>query len=140
MVDAAANIFAFDAALDNSDRRVSNANCLTDGDRFAVLDHELTFLFATLFWKPPWVDMSLEYWKTGEPHIFFRQLIGKPVTLRELEDRLGRIGSERCDQYLATLPPEWDREKERAIKMVGYVREMVLNAPAMTDEIRRVLS
>jgi hypothetical protein len=45
MVDMAADIFAFDALIQNPDRKFDNPNLVTQGDLIRVFDHECAFSF-----------------------------------------------------------------------------------------------
>lgn len=40
---AALEILAFDASIENDDRKPSNPNCLVKGDALRIIDHELAF-------------------------------------------------------------------------------------------------
>ncbi len=56
MVDVAANVLAFDAIIQNFDRRTDNPNCLVRGENIRIFDHELAFGHHLLLnWQPPWV-------------------------------------------------------------------------------------
>ncbi len=52
----AAEIFAFDAIVQNPDRRRDNPNLLWKGDDLYLYDHELAFSFVAgvVGWQPPW--------------------------------------------------------------------------------------
>ncbi len=56
----AAHIFAFDALIQNPDRRYSNQNLLTRGNNIFVYDHELAFSFleAILPLRHPWLSKT----------------------------------------------------------------------------------
>jgi hypothetical protein len=141
LTEQAGDVFAFDAVLDNADRRPENPNCMTDGHRLALIDHELTFLFATLFLQPPWVVNALEHWRTGVPHLFFNDIRQKNLTLARLRSALADIKAERCDEYIAALPAEWRASfGEEAAKMVQFIRDLKANIPATFTELRRVLA
>jgi hypothetical protein len=49
----ATDIFAFDALIQNVDRRVTNPNLLTVGSTFYVYDHETSFSFLQAILPPP---------------------------------------------------------------------------------------
>ena len=56
MVDTAAGVFAFDAIVQNPDRRAENPNCLVRGESIRIFDHELAFGHRLVVkWQPPWV-------------------------------------------------------------------------------------
>jgi hypothetical protein len=52
----AVNIFAFDALIQNPDRRSANPNLFTQGDNIYVYDHETSFSFLVAVVKSaePW--------------------------------------------------------------------------------------
>jgi hypothetical protein len=136
----AGDVFAFDAILDNSDRRPDNPNCYWRENDLVLIDHELTFFFGTLFYKHPWINGALEYCKSGTPHVFYHQLRGKGLDFARLQRALAAITAGRCDEYVAALAPEWRAEFEADIKkMTDFIRVLIENVPATITEIRRVL-
>jgi hypothetical protein len=56
---AALEILAFDAYIENDDRRPSNPNCLVKGDALRIIDHELAFRISQKLFPRP------EPWKAG---------------------------------------------------------------------------
>lgn len=75
MRQAAVTIFAFDALVQNPDRRFNNQNLLTRGDDIFVFDHEVAFSFLLdilrlpVIWRPVrFVEVIL----CGGRGIFFR--------------------------------------------------------------------
>ncbi len=75
MVDTAAGIFAFDAIIQNPDRRTENPNCLVRGESIRIFDHELAFGHRLMLnWQPPWAKGGLNWLETKGRHIFRPQL------------------------------------------------------------------
>ena len=73
MLAQAAEIFAFDALIQNADRRPDNPNMLVRGEQFAIYDHELAFIReGVLFWKPPWQVGGLDNVAQTDRHVFLR--------------------------------------------------------------------
>lgn len=71
MRPAALGIFAFDAIIQNPDRRSSNPNCLVRGNAIRIFDHELAFTHGgTLGWIPPWQPGGLQHLAQPGFHIF----------------------------------------------------------------------
>nr|WP_171091445.1 HipA family kinase [Usitatibacter rugosus] len=141
LIAQAGDAFAFDVALDNTDRRLENPNCLCDGKRMVLLDHELTFFFGTLFWQEPWNVGALETWKAGVPHLFYSRIRGKNLSFTRLSTALGGVTPQQCDAYVAALPDEWRADfYEEAQEMADYIKALVANAPAVITEVRRVLA
>lgn len=137
---AALEIFAFDALIQNADRRPDNANCLCDGSSFAIFDHELTFLTEGIIgWRPPWETGALEFFRHNGGHLFFDRLRGGECHLARLAGAWEAITDARLMEYEAALPPEWSVDggvAKRALVYIGNVRDNI--EPALA-EIARVL-
>ena len=136
----AAEIFAFDALIQNSDRLVSNPNCLSNGAQFAIFDHELAFIFDILFWKPPWEEEGLKMLETGVQHLFRGRLRGQHIDLSRFLQALKALSTEQCEQYVAALPVEWDPQQTHIEKITGYIGNLRANSDAAVNEVLRVLS
>jgi hypothetical protein len=76
-IEAAAEIFAFDALTLNADRRLKNPNCLWNGKSFAIFDHELGLDSAqvgTILLPAPWQQNGLAMLTHGEgEHVLYRE-------------------------------------------------------------------
>jgi hypothetical protein len=66
MLQAAVHVFAFDALIENPDRRYSNPNLLTKGDELFAYDHEMAFSFLLdlLPSAEPWKLEGQRTWST----------------------------------------------------------------------------
>jgi hypothetical protein len=136
----AAEIFAFDALIQNSDRRPDNPNCLSKGHDFAAIDHELAFMTeGVLFWQPPWVTGSLESYKTSNRHLFFSALKGKRVDFSSFQRGWLNISDQRLSEYKSAIPPEWSSANNVALSATNLIREIRDNIIPALAEIRRVL-
>jgi hypothetical protein len=140
LLDQAGEVFALDTLIQNSDRLVTNPNCLTDGSQFVVYDHELAFLFDILGWKAPWIRGALDLWTKGEPHLFYLGLKGKVINLKRFLDALKAIPPARLAGYVVALPVEWNKHKKEADRMVDHLRALRANADAALAEVSRVLT
>jgi hypothetical protein len=135
----AAEIFAFDALVQNSDRRPENPNCLLGGDSLAIFDHELCFLTEGIIgWEPPWVVGALNTMRNR--HLFYRELAGKPNDLSRFYTAWQNISDERLLEYAGALPQEWVYNNDTATKILDYVTEVRDNIDPSILEIERVLS
>lgn len=74
MTQQAAEIWAFDQLVMNPDRLTSRPNCLTDGTRIALIDHELSLnvVGLGLFLPPPWEEIKNPLQVAENEHIFSR--------------------------------------------------------------------
>lgn len=140
----AAQIYAFDHVLGNMDRRVAKPNCLDDGSRFTVIDHEMCFTHMdVLFGDPP------QPWHTGnsarsdmhgvERHVFHDAIKGKPLDFNALESSLSSLAHERIDEYSDAIPLEWEN-RDYIATLVAYMKQVVDNAAPIFTEIRRTLA
>lgn len=127
----AAEIFTFDAAVVNGDRRPSNTNCLFSGSQIAIIDHELCFSHE-LFWTAPWLDGGFTTRSGPEDHIFAKPwLTNCPQNLDRFRQAWGTIDAERVDAYFNALPPSWslsEPEKSR-------IQSLILDASTNVDKL-----
>ncbi len=137
MWGAAVNIFAFDALIQNPDRRFNNQNLLVRGNDIFVYDHELAFSFleAILPSGTPWKLMEQPYLSE---HVFYRQLKKKPFDLSGFALALSGLLGRRLDSILAEAPAEWNNE---VLGRIGqHLRLVNGHAEEFVEEIRRSLA
>jgi hypothetical protein len=140
MVGVAADIFAFDAMIDNVDRRPENTNLLTTGNDIWIYDHELTFPAVLLGIRPPWEVGSRNWLK--DQHVLFGAITGRNLDhLGTFAQRWNNVSDTRTAQYVDSIPPEWSNDfgiavRDRAIQRARDVRDHI---GACMDEVRRVL-
>lgn len=137
----AAEIFAFDALIQNPDRRPENPNCLLDGRSFAIFDHELAFVTRGIIgWKPPWEVGGLDIIKGANRHVFFADLQGKSLDFSRMMGAWQAVSDARLQEYRLALPPAWADGSEVADEILGYVAQVRENIEPALAEIARVLS
>jgi hypothetical protein len=142
-VEMAADIFAFDALTINPDRKVTNPNCMFNGTRFALYDHELALVTAGLgvLTPPPWKPGALDIlsYGTGE-HVLFRGLKGRPVELTRLRKAWAGLSEARFTEYKSTLPQEWNGSEDIVTEALAYLGKLQQHLDLAFEEIRRVLT
>jgi hypothetical protein len=110
-VEAAAEIFAFDALTLNVDRRVKNPNCQWNGKSFAVFDHELALDSAqvgTFLLPAPWQPKGLAMLTQGDgKHVLFEGLKDRGPALTRLQAAWNGIDAERLEAYRSAVPHGW---------------------------------
>jgi hypothetical protein len=75
-------IFAFDAFVENPDRKPSNPNLLVKGDEFRIIDHELALFVRGLLPRPaPWQAGYLNHMMGPDSHVFAARLRGVALDL-----------------------------------------------------------
>ena len=140
MRPSAAEIFAFDLLVQNTDRRPGNPNLQSRGDQFAIFDHELALIIeGVLFWKPPWEPGSLEAAAAPDKHLLRRELQGSGPDLTRLVGAWEAINDQRLAEYRAALPPEWATPSESAEAAVAFLRNLRDHVHPAAKEVLRVL-
>jgi hypothetical protein len=120
----AAEVYAFDQIIVNSDRRPENPNCLHRGfSEFAIFDHELTLApEQVLFWKAPWIEGAFEQ---AQSHIFGRPFLSQcPANLDGFRDRWLALPDDRFAAYLAALPPAWRGSDAYLMSKIEYLLDV----------------
>jgi HipA-like kinase len=88
----ASEIFAFDALIDNPDRRTNKPNLLWGGDDIHLCDHEQAFSFlrGVIGWRPAWSGQGLKFVRN---HVFYVQLKSQAFDRRRLNGALEAIAA-----------------------------------------------
>jgi hypothetical protein len=135
--DSAVEIFAFDALIQNPDRRFNNPNVLADGSKFYVFDHEVAFSFLRAIppTATPWIVDQERYL---EHHVFYRKLKSKPIELEGFTSRLAEMPDAFLDSFVAEVPHEWDNQ-DCVTRIVAHLRTVRDHATEFAESIRRVL-
>lgn len=134
--ESAAEIFAFDALIQNADRCFTNPNLGSVGDGIYIFDHELAFSFRlAIFPDPePWRLANQPFW---DQHVFFNELKHKVLPLDNFTDRLVSLPGDFVDELGDELPADWDRTALQPIK--EHLNILSANALAFRDEVTRRL-
>ena len=141
MFDTGAAIFAFDAIIQNPDRRTTNPNCLVRGEEIRIIDHELAFAHTVVLgWRPPWAPGGLNWLETKGSHIFLADLKRSGVDFAPIRQRWNAIPDDRLDEYRAAIPAEWENLAADLDSALALIRDARDNIDACITEIRRVLS
>lgn len=131
LLQAAAEIFTFDAAVVNGDRRPSNPNCMFSGSQLAIIDHELCFGLE-LFWTAPWLKGGFLTRSRPDDHIFAKPwLTNCPPNLDRLRRAWDTIDTKRVDGYFSTLPPSWALDQHEHAR----IRSLALEARTNIDKL-----
>lgn len=141
-VNMAAEIFAFDALILNSDRRVANSNCQFDGSDFAIFDHELSLLTTGVgsLVPPPWVQGGIDFLLQGPAeHVLYRAVAGRDADLTRLKGAWSSLTTDRFHQYRETLPLAWGQDLAAADDAVQYLINLHEHLDAAFEEVGRVL-
>lgn len=142
--DQAADIFAFDALVQNPDRRAENPNLWARSDRLGVYDHEQAFSFLRfpiIGGAPrPWVPASHgNSFGFLQKHVFYANLRGGRLNLGPFKEKLGVLTDQRIQAYLDTVPAEWTRGADFGGKVAEYLREARQNRDDLINFIKHKL-
>ncbi len=138
----AAEIFAFDALIQNVDRcDPDNPNLQFRGDSLAIFDHELAFMTEGIIgWQPPWISGGLTGFAQPAQHVLFTSLKGKQHDFSRLAGALQAISDTRLGEYRLALPAEWAQADGGAIAIVQLIRQLRENIGLCVQELQRVLA
>jgi hypothetical protein len=140
MLGQAAEIFAFDALIQNGDRRPQNPNLQFKGQEIAIYDHELAFIWEeVLFWKPPWEAGGLDHIAKPNQHVFFTAIKSQVIDFSRFIGAWEAISNARLAQYQAALPVQWNAAADTIGKVLGLVRQLRDNIRPSMMEMQKVL-
>jgi hypothetical protein len=136
MWQAAVDIFAFDALIQNPDRRYGNPNLFTRGDSLLVFDHEMAFSFlvAVLPSPTPW---KLDRQPYLRDHVFYRKLKSTPIDFTGFSASLGGLSDALLRGILTDVPAEWNNEN--VLKIERHLRAVREHRGEFAEEVRRFL-
>ena len=126
--DQAAAIFAFDALVQNPDRRASNPNLWVKAEQIGVYDHEqaFSFLFLPIIGGPsqPWslASQSAGSFQFLSSHVFYQPLRGATFDLKTFEEKLGGLSDAQIEGYVAAVPEGWRSGHDLCDKIAAYLR------------------
>jgi hypothetical protein len=135
-------IFAFDAYIENDDRKPSNSNCLVKGGEFRIIDHELAFrIRQKLFPRPePWRQGYVERLVGPDGHVFGAKLKGQDLDLTPVRTAWTDLPDERLAAYLSALPAEWGAANEAMKAALTHLRMVRDRIDECLAELERALT
>ena len=133
----AVNIFAFDALIQNPDRRTENPNLFTQGDSIYVYDHETSFSFLLALIKPdePWNIEGETYLAN---HVFYRRLKSREIDLADFEERLKSLDADVLAEIREEVPEEWQHDD--IDKIEAHLTAIHDHAEEFIEQVRRRLA
>src|SRR6185436_6861627 len=127
LMHTTAEIFAFDGLVQNSDRRKTNPNLLSNGTAYVMIDHELAFDFiggAVLGWKPPWERGNLGFLRD---HIFYDLLKRTALDYNRIAGAVEALPEGQIASYANAVPAEWPGGRDVASKISDYLLLLKIN-------------
>ena len=136
----AAAILAFDAFIENPDRRPSNPNLLVNDDEFRLIDHELSLNVSSILPQPaPWRVGGLSWLQGDDRHVFARRLRPVDVDFDAIRAAWSGLSDDCLSDYEASLPMEWNAASAMIAAALAHVRAVRDNIDACLTEIGRIL-
>jgi hypothetical protein len=142
-LQAAAEVFAFDLLIENSDRRKDKPNLLQTNDGYIVIDHELAFPFSRPAMFPAGLPPLWEFTRVDAivaSHLLFPALLGHglEVDFAPFGARLRALTDEVLGLIAEAVPPGWHTEELQHIREriaaardhAGLVEQMLRKAIA----------
>lgn len=142
--DQASEVFAFDALVQNPDRRAANPNLWVRSDRIGVFDHDQAFSFLAVpiigGAPKPWSMVNhAKALRFLEQHIFYRSLRGGRLDLGPFKEKLGRLSDSQLQGYGDTVPAEWRNNGDFCEGIIEYLREARHERESLVNFIKHVL-
>ncbi len=137
MREKAAAILAFDALIQNPDRKCERPNLLWQGESLFVIDHEaaFAFLFSIFSGTPPFEQKAFEDILRG--HVFYRELKATALPLEHFQKRLKALNEKKIRDIVTFIPTQW--HNEHIDKVVQHLLLIRKNADKFIEGIRRTM-
>jgi hypothetical protein len=137
----ALEIFAFDAFVENPDRKPSNPNLLVKGDEFRIIDHELALFVRGLLPRPaPWQPGYLTHMMEPDAHVFANRLRGGDLDLNAIRTAWSNLSDNDLADYEASLPWQWAEAGGAVTAALTHIRAVRDRIDECLVEIRRTLT
>ncbi|MET3653976.1 HipA family kinase [Dyella japonica] len=139
----AAEIFTFDALVVNRDRSEhGNVNCLTDSNRFVLIDHETALdaqLIGSSIYIEPWKPAALGPMRSIVKHIFYDSLSGEGVDFTPIRKKWMQISLADVDAILHDVPVGWRGAERGDAAIRQYLSDLLSNMSAALDTVEEFL-
>ncbi len=134
--ESALEVLAFDALLQNPDRRKDNPNLLVGADEMYLIDHEVAFSFLYD------VGPADEPWKVGtlgflRDHVFYRRLKRRGGSLDRFRGKLAALADEDIEAMVEVLPPAW--REDRLDRVTDHIKAVRDHADEFVEQVEGVL-
>jgi hypothetical protein len=134
-----AEILAFDAIIQNPDRRVDRPNCLFQGGDIRIFDHDLafSFLFSISGYPDPTQSETYEFLRH---HVFFRQLKRAKLSFDRIVGAFGALPPQRFRAYCEVLPDTWPGKVLYADRIRTHLERVRVDFPRISTILTALLA
>jgi hypothetical protein len=135
----AADVFAFDALIQNDDRRIGNPNMFLTPEGFILFDHEMAFPFSRPHdliggnFPEAWelnTSISGVFLKN---HAVFRDIKHKTVFFEDFAEKLASLNQDVLSTLVSRLPDQWMSEE------INNIAEYLARARDHANQVKRCL-
>lgn len=130
-------IMAFDALIDNADRRRVRPNLLWKTDEIFILDHELAFSFSRLIGNRP-QPFDYESLSFLRDHPLYAGLKGRPIDLSRIIGEIESLERAPLDSFFESAPVEFGRDHKETI--IDWLISATQRTNHMADSLGKILS
>jgi hypothetical protein len=135
LMQLAAEIYAFDALIQNPDRKANNPNLLWKGDEIYLIDHELafSFIFQIGGTAEPWqVRGSAGSFLAN--HVFGRDLKGRLLDLNRFKGALDALSDSTIETLVDQMPIEW--KNDHLSKIRGHLSRVRDRSGEFVEQVK----
>lgn len=141
MKPLAADVIAFDALIQNFDRRNEKPNLILDGGELHLIDHELAFGFVHAL---PW-NVNHEPWNLAEAdkvsicnHLLYPKVKKTHLKMEAFAERVGRLDEAFWDKAWNQLPEPW-KCQEQFDKIKNTMLAIRANRDTFVNQVSQIL-
>ncbi len=139
---ACAEIFAFDALIQNPDRRGDNPNLLWSEEEVFAYDHEAAFSFIFSIDRSirenPSSNLSAKNLEFLKNHIFFNGLRKQSINYNRMEEAMTAVGPATIKDIQGQIPEGWKNQCLDSI--LRYTEAMCKTPTILTKPIKEILA
>lgn len=130
--------FAFDALIQNPDRRVDNPNLLYRADDVVLYDHELAFSNHLTIGSKESRELRSQNLGFLQRHVFWAGLKGRGVDLNRMEGALRAIDAATLAGIEDDVPTPWQTASLEPI--LGYLADLAADPGRLTRTVQELLA
>jgi hypothetical protein len=127
----AGEIFAFDALIQNPDRKNLKPNILWKGNELYIIDHEMGFSFV---YPIVGQESNMDFLRD---HLFYHSLKEEAINLDRFAGALEALSEDELNSMILNIPEEWNNDKITII--AEHINGVKNNVNDFVDEVRRAL-
>lgn len=133
----ATEIYAWDALVDNLDRRLQRSNVVLSNEQIFAIDHELTFSWFGAIGSPGSVWVASILHRIAMEHIFSKHIAKWNFGLAAFKQRLIALSSSDMAALTTNVPTRWMQAE--GSRLLGQVRQYLDDVKARANLIVDVI-